>query len=58
MIWYRVKWKGFDEDDSTWYRADGFEFAPETLAQFHTARPNDPGPPQELAQWLEQDKMT
>jgi hypothetical protein len=49
---YRVKWKGWDPDPD-WYPASSLSNSPIALQEFHHAYPNRPGPPRNLAYWLE-----
>ena len=43
---YRVKWTGYETDDS-WYNADGFANSQELTAAFHNRYPNKPKPRQQ-----------
>ena len=50
-VQYRVKWLGFDHDN-TWYSASNFQGAPHLLRAYHATYPNRPGPPASLGRWL------
>lgn len=41
-IHYRVKWKDYHDLDKTWYPAENFENAPETINDFHNQYPTKP----------------
>ena len=49
---YRVNWKGCDPDPD-WYLASSLSNSPIALQDFHQAYPDRPGPPRNLAYWLE-----
>lgn len=51
QLQYRVKWVGYDEDN-TWYPARNFKGSPHRLRDYHTAYPSHPGPPRRLNEWL------
>jgi hypothetical protein len=42
---YRVRWKGFHDEDKTWYPATNFDNSPEAIQQFHKNYPRKPAPP-------------
>jgi len=50
---YRVKWLGFDEDPE-WYPASNLANAPHKLRDYHAANPSQPGPPEQLSDWIRQ----
>ena len=49
---YRVQWVGFDIDPDEYLPVD-LNHAPEALRDFHAQYPDLPGPPKNLAYWLE-----
>lgn len=49
-VQYRVKWKGFDDDD-TWYYAHNFKGSPHLLRDYYSSCPDHPGPPKKLEEW-------
>ena len=49
---YRVNWKGWDPDPD-WYPASSLSNSPIALQTFHRMYPDRPGPPRNLAYWLE-----
>jgi transposase InsO family protein len=49
---YRVDWKGWDQDPE-WYPASALSNSPIALQEFHQANPQRPGPPKNLAYWLD-----
>ena len=49
---YRVNWKGWDPN-LDWYPASSLSNSPIALQEFYYAYPNRPGPPRNLAYWLE-----
>ena len=51
-LYYRVSWLNCDID-LAWYPASDFKYAPHKLVAFHNARPDLPGPPAQLLQWVQ-----
>jgi hypothetical protein len=49
---YRAKWASTDEDPE-FYPASDFKYSPHLLKCFHLANPTLPGPPANLALWLQ-----
>lgn len=49
---YRAKWTGADEDPE-FYPASDFKYSPHLLQRFHLANPTLPGPPANLALWIQ-----
>jgi len=49
---YKAKWTGADEDPE-FYPASDFKYSPHLLKRFHLANPKLPGPPANLALWLQ-----
>jgi hypothetical protein len=41
---YRVRWKGFHDEDKTWYPATKFDNSPEAIERFHKNYPRKPAP--------------
>jgi hypothetical protein len=41
---YRVRWKGFHDEDKTWYPATNFDNSPEAIERFHKNYPRKPAP--------------
>ena len=48
---YQEKWVGYDED-RTWYPASNFKGSPHKIRDFHLSRPDAPGPPARLDEWI------
>jgi hypothetical protein len=42
---YQVRWKGFHNEDKTWYLATNFDNSPEAIERFHKRYPRKPAPP-------------
>ena len=51
-VHYRVKWVGYDEEDLSWYDADGFQNSAIMLCDFHQAHPEKKAPRKALEEWL------
>ena len=49
---YRVKWKGYEEEDLEWYPPSELKGAPHKLKNFHLNYPRLPGPPLKLEEWI------
>jgi hypothetical protein len=49
---YRVKWKGYEEEDLEWYSPSDLKGAPHKLKTFHLNHPTLPGPPARLEEWI------
>jgi transposase InsO family protein len=49
---YRVKWKGYEEEDLEWYSPSDLKGAPHKLKTFHLNHPSLPGPPARLEEWI------
>ena len=49
---YRAKWTSTDKDPE-FYPASDFKYSPHLLKRFHLANPKLPGPPANLALWLQ-----
>ena len=49
---YRVKWKGYEEEDLEWYAPSDLKGAPHKLKAFHLNYPKLPGPPARLEEWI------
>lgn len=49
---YRVKWKGYEEEDLEWYAPSDLKGAPHKLKSFHLNYPKLPGPPARLEEWI------
>jgi transposase InsO family protein len=49
---YRVKWKGYEEEDLEWYSPSDLKGAPHKLKTFHLNHPALPGPPAMLEEWI------
>ena len=49
---YRVKWKGYKEEDLEWYPPLDLKGAPHKLKNFHLNYPRLPGPPLKLKEWI------
>jgi hypothetical protein len=41
---YRVKWKGFHNEDKTWYQSSNFNNSPEAIQYFYQKYPQKPAP--------------
>ena len=50
---YRVKWKGYEDEDLEWYPPSDLKGAPHKLKSFHLNYPRLPGPPLKLEEWIE-----
>ena len=48
QLGYRVKWKGYEEEDLEWYPPSDLKGAPHKLRAFHLTHPQLPGPPLKL----------
>jgi hypothetical protein len=44
QLQYKVKWKGFHDEDKAWYPSSNFDNAPEAIQQFHRSYPRKPAP--------------
>ena len=49
---YRVKWKGYEDEDLEWYPPSDLKGAPHKLKYFHLNYPRLPGPPLKLEEWI------
>jgi transposase InsO family protein len=49
---YRVRWKGYEEEDLEWYPPSDLKGAPHKLKTFHLNYPRLPGPPLKLEEWI------
>src|SRR6266536_431634 len=49
---YRVKWKGYEQEDLEWYPPSDLKGAPHKLKTFHLNYPRLPGPPLKLEEWI------
>lgn len=49
---YRVKWKGYEEEDLEWYTPSDLKGAPHKLKTFHLNNQGLPGPPARLEEWI------
>ena len=52
VLKYQAQWAGFDRDDD-FYDAAGFKNAAARLVEYHDRYPDAPGPPVNLAYWME-----
>ena len=50
---YRVKWKGYEEEDMEWYTPSDLKGAPHKLKTFHLNYPQLPGPPVRIDEWIQ-----
>jgi hypothetical protein len=39
QLQYKVKWKGFHDEDKTWYPSSNFDNSPEAIKDFHQKYP-------------------
>jgi hypothetical protein len=41
---YRVRWKGYHDEDKTWYPTSNFQNSPNAIKHFHQKYPHKPSP--------------
>jgi hypothetical protein len=44
QLQYKVKWKGFHDEDKTWYPSSNFDNSPEAIKDFHRKYPRKAAP--------------